>query len=135
MYKLLLGLFCLSCSPLFAAEQSESLTIDRTVPNAGSIIFPNDENIKPKSSNFRLLDYVLMSNELGERWAVVTIRNQSSGNRTFEHEQLMALFADGRRKVPEAFSQHFKASETQSLTISFGKSKFPILHLLVETKD
>jgi hypothetical protein len=70
-----------------------------------------------------------MSNDLGERWAVITLTNTSSGSRILEHEHLMALFADGKRKSSLAFKVSFEGQETQSVTVSFGENKFPILSI------
>jgi len=135
MKKILPWLLCFSCSSLFAGESNDNLSIDRVVTNAENIMFANEPNIKPKAGNFSLLHYVLMSNEQGERWAVATIKNLSSGNRRFEHGHLMALFADGQRKIPEPVKQNFKGDEVLSLTLNFSESKFPILSLYMETRN
>ncbi len=74
-----------------------------------------------------------MSNELGERWAVITLKNSSSGSRVLEHGHLMAIFANGKRKSPRKFKLNFKGDETQSITVSFGESKFPVLSVYSRT--
>ncbi|WP_415918829.1 hypothetical protein [Thalassotalea crassostreae] len=114
-----------SCS--IQAKDSDIINVDRAINNDIELSFPNDESIKPKKSDFEVLNYVLMSNEIGERFAVITLRNLSSGNRTLEDNQLMALFADGERKVPTLLKLNFEGNEVQSITVSFGNSKFPIL--------
>lgn len=109
------------------ANESEVLTVDREVSNNVELAFPNDKGLKPKSSDFELVNYVIMSNEQGERWAVLTLTNTSTGNRMLEQDHLMALFADGTRRKPLELKLNFEGRETQSLTVSFGESKFPIL--------
>jgi hypothetical protein len=99
------------------------------VLNNLELAFPNDSNVKPETSAFELVNYVLMSNESGERWAVITLRNSSSGSRVLNQKHLMALFANGRRKSPRELKFNFEAQETQSITVSFGTSKFPILSI------
>jgi hypothetical protein len=111
------------------ADEPEVLTVDRVVPNNLQLAFPNDMGEKPQVSDFQLVNYVAMSNDVGERWAVVTVRNSSSGGRSFENEHLMAVFADGVRKSPSEFKINFKGNETQTLTVSFGENKFPILSI------
>ena len=111
------------------ADDSKVLTIDRSVSSNVVLSFPNDQKIKPKANDFELDNYVLMSNEVGERWAVITLTNSSSGNRVLQQDHLMALLADGERKIPMEFKLNFEPSETQSITVSFGKSKFPILSI------
>ncbi len=108
-------------------DETNTLTVDRFVSSQLTLAFPNDKNEQPKSSDFELLNYVLMSNELGERWAVVTLKNSASGSRVLKGEHLLALFADGNRKQPLTFKLNFEADEVQSITVSFGVSKFPIL--------
>ena len=111
------------------ADETQVLTIDRSVAKNLLLSFPNDKDIKPKKSDFKIINYVLMSNELGERWSVITLTNLSSGNRMLEQQQLMALFANGKRRSPLAYKLNFAGDETQSITVSFGESKFPILAL------
>jgi hypothetical protein len=111
------------------ADETEVLTVDRVVPNNLQLAFPNDMGEKPQVSDFQLVNYVAMSSEVGERWAVVTVRNSSSGGRSFENQHLMAVFADGVRKSPSEFKINFKGNETQTLTVSFGENKFPILSI------
>ncbi len=128
MYKFLL-LISILFSVSSYADETEALTVDRVIANNLELAFPNDKNVKPKASDFELINYVVMSNDLGERWAVITLTNTSSGRRILEHDHLMALFADGKRKSPPAFNVSFEGQETQSITVSFGENKFPILSI------
>ncbi len=109
------------------SEETENLTLDRSISNGFQLAFPNDENISPKHSEFKILNYALMSNDAGERWSVITLTNLSSGIRSLENTHLTALFADGTRRNPLEYKLNFKGHETQSITVSFGKYKFPIL--------
>lgn len=111
------------------AEEAETLTVDRVISSNIALSFPNEENITPRESEFELLNYVVMSNDLGERWAVITINNLSSGRRTLESQHVMALFANGERSFPLALKLPFEGGETQSITVSFGENKFPILSI------
>ena len=132
MHKIIISAFFL-LSFSSNANETEVLTVDRVVPNNLELSFPNDRRIKPKSSDFELVNYVVMSNELGERWAVVTVRNSSTGGRSLENGHLMALFAYGDRKSPLEFKVSFEGKETQSITVSFGENKFPILTITTAT--
>jgi len=111
------------------AEDTEVLTVDRSVSGNVTLSFPNDNNIKPKVGDFEIVNYVLMSNEVGERWSVITLTNLSSGNRELNPEHLLALFADGSRNNPIGSTFNFKGKETLSVTVSFGQYKFPILSI------
>ncbi|KGJ97369.1 hypothetical protein [Colwellia psychrerythraea] len=128
MFKYLLPILVL-IPWLTQAEAIEVLTVDRSVSKNLQLSFPNDNNIKPKKSDFEIINYVLMSNEVGERWSVITLTNLSSGNREFTHDHLIGLFADGSRISPLEYKLNFKGQETQSITVSFGVHKFPILSI------
>ena len=108
-------------------EATEALTVERSVSSDVELSYPNDDNINPKVSDFEVLNYVLMSNEVGERWGVITLTNLSYGRREFDQDHLLALFADGSRTKPLEYKLDFKGNETKTVTVSFGKSKFPIL--------
>ncbi|WP_299494786.1 hypothetical protein [uncultured Shewanella sp.] len=112
-----------------ASTENEALNIDQVSVPASDLAFPNDRNIQPTRSSFMIQNYVLMSNDLGERWGVITIQNNSAGRRTLSEKHLLALLADGERIFPHHFSHSFKAHETQSITIAFGENKFPILSI------
>jgi hypothetical protein len=128
MTKLLVSLLAFVCC-FSLAQDDQALTIDRAITSKLLLSFANDKNIQPKASEFDVTNYVLMSNASGERWAVVTLTNMASGARVFEHQQLMALFADGQRTSAGEFKLNFSANETQSFTLAFGENKFPILAL------
>ncbi len=123
----LLGLFTFSC--IASEEDGTALSIERSISKDFKISFDNELNIQAKKSDFVIKNYLLMSNEEGERWALLTLKNESAGNRTFEHSHLIALFADGERREPVQFKQHFAGSEIASITLSFGNSKFPIVEI------
>ena len=71
-----MSLILLVCT--FGAHSGEEvLSIDRVVPNSFNLAFPNESNIQPEQSDFSVNNFVLMSNDSGERWAVVTLTNTS----------------------------------------------------------
>ncbi|MCL1123777.1 hypothetical protein [Shewanella surugensis] len=128
-------LFVIALCVAFPAtsEESEALTVDQVALNRADLAFPNVDNIKPDMSDFGIQSYVLMSNDLGERWAVLTIKNEASGRRTLNQEHLLAILANGDHIFPKAFYQTFNGNETISVTIAFGKSKFPVLAIYSRT--
>lgn len=132
MPKLLLLLVTTLSFALVGKE--DILTLDRVVPHGLELSFPNDENIAPEISDFEVKNTILMSNENGERFAVVTIKNVSSGSRTLNHNHLMAQVTNGARINPQPFKHAFKGNETVSITIGFGESKFPLLTVYTRTK-
>jgi len=128
VFKFIIAVLIVFSSAL-QANENEVLSVERSVAKNIKLSFANDLDIKPKSSDFEINNYVLMSSEEGERWAVITLTNLSSGNRTLVHEHLLALFANGERRSPLEYKLGFAGNETQSVTVSFGESKFPILSI------
>ena len=108
---------------------SDVFHVDRVVADDVKLNFTNDGNIEPSVSDFEVVIYVLMSNEKGDRQAMVTLENQSSGSRIFQSDQIMALMGDGRRISPQRYKKKFKRGESLSMTLSFGNQKSPILQI------
>ena len=127
---ILLG--CIFITPIVFANQNNVINIERVVTQDLLIAFPNDKNIRAQSSDFEIKNYVMMSNDQGERWAVLTLANESTGTRTLEQYHLLATFADGERRNPYEFKLNFQGRETQSVTVNFGENKFPILTIQTE---
>jgi len=125
--RIMVGFFGMMLASTALAQSNEALSVDRMITKDIELSFPNDDDAKPKAGDFKIINYVLMSNEIGERWAVITLKNESSGTRVFDQEHLMALFADGTRKPPLDYKLNFQGEEIQTITVSFGEHKFPIL--------
>ncbi|HEA16037.1 MAG: hypothetical protein ACTH4U_14965 [Pseudoalteromonas prydzensis] len=119
----------LSCFTTQASD--EVLSVDQVALQGMPFSFANDAKVRPKNSDFTVVNSVLMSSEQGRRVAVVTIRNDASGSRILQAEHIMALFADGRRVAPMALADNIKLDdgEQRSLTLSFGEDNFPILSI------
>lgn len=120
-------LLCLSFSTF--AEENETLNIEQVVSDRVELAFPNEDNIEPDLSDFTVKNYILLSNDLGERWVVVTLKNESSNHRTLTEKHLLSTLANGEHIFPADFSQTFKGKEVMSVTINFGLNKFPILSI------
>lgn len=113
-----------------AEKENEVLTPDETILGSELIDFPNDSNIFADKSDFHLLHTIIMSNTKGERWATITVSNKANGRRSFHQDQVLALLADGSRRLPLSFSREFKSGETASVLVNFGLSQFPILKIM-----
>jgi len=121
--------FSLFLSPVCFSAGSDALSVDRFISQDVDTFFPNDDEVFPQESDFEIINYLLMSSESGERQALVTLKNTSVGNRIFKNSQILALFADGRRRMPLTNTHDFEGREIVSLILSFGVSRFPILEI------
>ena len=115
-------------------ERGGVLTIDPPIPSISETAFPNNDNRHPDQSDFKVLTYVTMSSERGERWVTLTVENNSSGQRFLQADHIMAIFADGSRKHPNPVKIKFEGKEKQSLNLNFGLNKFPILSVYSSSK-
>ena len=131
MKKLLLltTLLLASQASQLSANDRNALSIDRAISSDIEFNFPNDDNIYPHKSDFKVVNYVTMSNEYGQRKVTVTLQNTSTGDRIFVSDQIMALYANGHRSSPFEKKIRFKGKEVQTLTLSFSTSEFPILQV------
>ena len=109
------------------ASPTNTISIDPVLPSGLALSYPNESNKQPLQSEFKLLQSIFMSNRVGERWAVITVKNTASGNRSLEHKHLMAIFADGQRHSPEPFKINVAAQQARSITVYFGQNQFPLL--------
>ncbi len=92
----------------------------------------NDELV-PDKSDFKLIGYEPMSNVIGERWALVTISNTSSGSRFLQDAQIVATFANGQQSKAVNLNERFSGMEVRTMPIMFGQNDFPIVK--IETKS
>lgn len=113
-------------------SQGEILTIDESIPESLNLEFSNANDLEPKVGEFKVLSSILMSNLTGERWATLTIKNQSSYQRLLDREHIIAIFANGAKRNPIQAKHKFSREEETTMIINFGESKFPILRIEVK---
>ncbi|MCG8017177.1 MAG: hypothetical protein JAY97_13275 [Candidatus Thiodiazotropha sp. 'RUGA'] len=126
IFSLLLLMFALTIQAEEIPE-NEVLTLDDPIPGSLYLEFTDADDLLPKIGDFKIISSLFMSNQLGERWATLTILNQSSSQRLLDRHYIVALFADGEKRHPINIEHTFYGKEKITLTINFGKSKFPIL--------
>ncbi len=112
-------------------SQDEVLTIDEPIPETVNLEFSDANDLAPKMGEFKVLSLILMSNLSGERWATVTIKNLSSHQRLLDKEHITGMFANGEKRNPIEAEHKFSGHEETTMTINFGKSKFPVLRVSV----
>ena len=124
---LLMLLMSISCVNADDGIVGRALTIDQPISEGMRLQFENDDELTPKSSEFKILSSLLLSNEIGERWATITLENMSAQQRLLDNEHIVAVFADGDKRYPLNADQKFSGHEVITLILNFGVSKFPIL--------
>ncbi|MBD1582596.1 hypothetical protein [Pseudoalteromonas sp. S16_S37] len=111
--------------------QDSVYMFDNSVAKLPSNAFSNEARKYPKEGDFMVHAFFPMSTEQGDRAALVTIKNISSGKRFFENTHVMALLADGQRITPlmNADKYTLGGNETLTLTLEFGRHNYPIVSL------
>lgn len=127
----LLGLAAVLGTGSAAAQRDTTLYFDnpRAAMEGGELHFKERERIEPERSDFRIVDYATMSNEFGERWALVTFRNSSSGDRILKDRQIVATLASGQRVYAQNLDERVGGNEMYTQAVYFGIHKFPIVRL------
>ena len=93
------------------------------------LYFPDENKIKPDSGVFTIVEKYYMSNGLGERWAVMTIKNTSAGKRLLKNENVVATYANGDQSYAQNLDETLDGYEIVTRAVLFGIHKFPILHI------
>ena len=93
------------------------------------LYFPDENKIKPDASVFTIVEKYYMSNGLGERWAVMTIKNTSTGKRLLKNENVIATYANGDQSYAQNLDETLDGNEIVTRAVLFGIHKFPILHI------
>lgn len=108
------------------------LYFDPALPPVGALRFQRDDDLDPDANDFRIINAFFMSNDLGERWALLTIENSASGQRLLKDEYLVATFANGSQAEAIGVEETVKAKERFTKTVFFGLHRFPIIQVRSE---
>ena len=113
-----------------AVDVSEDVLQIENAPFKDKPVFCEDEILDIERNDFKLIDYQLMSSESGERYALVSIKNTSSGQRILRKENIVAIFANCTSLYPQEIEETLAGNETLTKKIYFGKNKFPIIKVI-----
>ena len=116
----------------FAAEvDDDRLLLFDDTPRFEYLSFDIEESdrLKPKENDFELLHFAPMSNKIGERWVLITVKNTSTGSRFLKSEHIVATFANEEQRNPRGLSESIDGGQIITKAIFFGVNKFPIVML------
>ena len=135
--KKLISILIISISPVVAYSDEASigdkvLHFDQPQAPLTALNFKHDNELKPDSNDFHIIEASYLSNDLGERWAFVTIENQSSGQRLLKNKEIVATFVDGFQSYAHNLNITLKGNEHLTKAIYFGIHRFPIVSVVVE---
>ncbi len=113
------------------ADRRDVLHFDNPLVRDSAIRCDLADQASPRKGDFKLLDYVLMSSEDGQRVAIVTIRNSAGGQRIFTDQHVVALLANCQTIHPVPFERTLDVGEEVSIQLSFGYRHYPVMKVLV----
>jgi len=139
MKYLLPGILLLVMTVNYRTASADDILIDDHIlhfddiqENFQNLNFKDEKKIRPGSSVFEIIEKHFMSNGLGERWAVVTIKNTSPGKRLLKNENIVATHANGSQSIAQNLDEALDGNEILTKAVLFGIHKFPIL--TIETR-
>lgn len=110
----------------------DTLIFEQSPSINSPIHFKQDAPLVPDANNFELMHWQLMSNRNGERWAMVTIKNNATGQRLLAHKDIVATFANGEQSFPVIeVREAFQSKEVRTFSIYFGERRFPIAFIAI----
>lgn len=113
------------------AKEDTALFFDKPIVKTMEFHFEIEKDLYPEQSPFKILDFAFLSNEMGERSALVNLTNTAPAPRSLSPNQIYGLFADGTYRRPTNLSNRIDGGETNSVLIAFGISKTPLVKLIV----
>lgn len=109
--------------------ESRNLRFDQSQGLQGGLHFDKDDELEPDKNDFQLVSSAYMSNDLGERWAMLTIENSSSGQRLLKAKNLVARFANGDQAYAINLDEVLKGKQRLTVAVFFGQHQFPIVDI------
>ena len=136
MYVILITAFILGnlavTFPNDEIDQNTVLVFDEPRFLTDQLAFKHRYELKPKKNDFQLVDRAFMSNKIGERWAIATIKNLASGRRSLKNDHVVATFADGSQSTAKNVNVTFAGGELLTVPIFLGVHKFPLVRIQTE---
>jgi hypothetical protein len=111
-------------------QPGQVLQFDSVQPGESDLRFDRGtRDLEPEAGPFRLTEYQTMSNDLGERWALVTVINTENANRFLKGTHLVATFADGTQRRAQNLNDGVGPLQQFSKAVFFGHSPFPLVRV------
>lgn len=116
-------------------QPGQVLQFDSVQPADTELSFDRGaRDLIPENGPFRLIEFHAMSNDIGERWALVTVVNTENANRYLKGAHLVATFADGSQRLAQNLNDPVGGNERFSKAVFFGHSPFPLVRVEVRLR-
>ena len=110
------------------------VSFDRVEMPEEKVAFVADwKDLKPDLSDFKISYCRFLSNERGERFALVTFVREKGGLRRLKEDYVVGVLANGERLNPIKLEGETQLGERGSVLLHFGARKFPLVGLETRT--
>lgn len=129
----IVSLFFVHAIPAFSSslDEDDVISFDASPFRNSNVFCETNGDVSPRSNEFKLLDYAVMSSKDGRRYALITIENESGGQRIFEHYHLVSTMGDCSRLTPKPIKIIVSSGEVVTFKVDFGVQQYPIVNLSV----
>lgn len=123
---------CLVANPI--APEDRIVSFDEVSIPQGKLEFGRDRNaLRPYLSEFEIEYRKFLSNDLGQRFAIVTLAKEKAILRNVNVGDIVGVFANGQRLRPIRLEGETHIGSRGSILVHFGKHPFPLVGL--ETRN
>lgn len=137
MKKVILFLTLVGASVLVAnSEEPKDLVVsfDTVSIDSQRVDFAHDwKELRPDLSEFKIDYRRFLSNQVGERYALVTLVKEKGALRILDTRDVVGILANGQRLYPLKIEGEAQIGPRGSVLLHFGTHKFPLVGL--ETRN
>ncbi len=126
---LLLASLC-SCFAYSEPVSPSDLTVsfDEVTIAEGKLAFERESgDLRPSLSEFQLSYCRFLSNDLGERFALVTLAKEAGIRRIVDTRDIVGVLASGERLFPISIEGETHIGRRGTVLLHFGSHKFPLV--------
>lgn len=125
--------FCIFAEP--PATESLVVSFDEVVISQGNLAFDSDRNVlRPSLSEFEIEYQRFLSNDLGQRFALITFSKKKNMLRSISERDIVGVLANGQRLYPIKLEGETQIGSRGSIFVHFGKHQFPLVDLETRTE-
>lgn len=126
-------------SPLFAFSKpgfpaDHVVSFDEVLIAEDQIVYErNSKDLRPRLSEFQVSYRRFLSNDVGERFALVTFTKETGILRIVDEQDIVGILANGERLYPISIDGETRIGSRGTALLNFGPNKFPLVG--VETRN
>lgn len=128
---------CLITSRALALDAADAVHFDIVTIDPETLSYDEEDRtqLMPTRAFVNIINFHPMSDDNGNRYALVTLQNQLRTRTVLEKENFVGIFANGRRSNPIACDETLDPAIERSTVLRFGSSKFPLVKIIIDNGE